>query len=182
MIILTSCGGNNNQNTQSESNQLNVIQEQLQAKGWKFITHQGGDMAEEYGVKPKYGIQDNYFDIQVGSGYDVVVKIVDIQTDQCIRCVYVPQNTTITTNEIPQGRYYLKLAYGNDWMEYADSGQKEGKFTKNNIYERSYQAYDFGKKNSQEVVNDTLKLNVISGMVENNFKTEEISEEEFMKN
>lgn len=183
ILIFVSCGAPNHQyQSQTDDTQLSVAQEQFKAQGWKFVTPQGGEMGAEYGCIPKYGIQDNYFDIQVGDGYDVVVKIVDITTDRCVRCVYVPQNKTITIHEIPQGRYYLKLAYGNAWMELASEGGKIGKFTKNVLFERSYSAYDFGKKNSQEVINYILKLNVVNGSVENNFQTEEISEEEFMKN
>jgi len=184
MLMLSSCYRNNHQsgNNQSDDNQLTVTQEQLQLHGWKFVEPKGGELGEEYGVKPKFGIQDNYFDIQVGNGYNVAIKIVDISTDRCVRYVYVPQNETVTINEIPQGRYYLKLAYGNAWMELETEDGIQGKFTKNLLFERSAIAYDFGKKNSQDVVNYILQLNVINGSVENNFRTEEISEEEFLKN
>jgi len=184
ICVLSSCNSNNHQSgdNQNDDNQLTVTQEQLQLQGWKFVEPQGGELGEEYGVKPKFGIQDNYFDIQVGNGYNVAVKIVDISTDRCVRYVYVPQNETVTINEIPQGRYYLKLAYGNAWMELEAEDGMKGKFTKNLLFERSAIAYDFGKKNSQDVVNYILQLNVINGSVENNFRTEEISEEEFMKN
>lgn len=37
-------------------------------------------------------------------------------TDECIRYVYVPENSTVNIQMIPQGEYYLKLAYGKDWM------------------------------------------------------------------
>ena len=178
--LSVSCAKTNSE--QSNSNELTQKQVQLKDEGWIFVQHKGGEMESKYGVKSKYGIQDNYFDISVGSGYDVVVKIVDINTDQCIRYIYVPQNQTITTNEIPQGRYYLKLSYGKDWMEKEADGITLGKFTRSVIYEKSSSAYDFGKKNSSELVDHILKLNVIDGSVENNFRTEEISEEEFMQN
>ena len=183
VLLFASCGTPNRQSQSlADDNQLSVTQERLRAQGWKFVIPKGGEMGEEYGIVPKYGTQDNYFDIQVGDGYDVVVKIVDIATDRCVRCVYVPQNKIVTINEIPQGRYYLKLAYGRAWMELTTDDGKIGKFTQNVLFERSYSAYDFGKKNSQEVINYILKLNVVNGLAENNFRTEEISEEEFMKN
>ncbi len=39
---------------------------------------------------------------------------------------------------IPQGKYYLKLAYGKDWMEYDNGdGTLSAKFTSNVTYDRS---------------------------------------------
>ena len=91
VLLFASCGTHSRQSqTQSDDNQLSVTQERLRAQGWKFVIPKGGEMGEEYGIVSKYGTQDNYFDIQVGDGYDVVVKIVDIATDRCVRCVYVP--------------------------------------------------------------------------------------------
>jgi len=178
--LFVACANRTSQRQCSDSS-LNVVQEQLLSQGWNFVDRSGGELGKDYGITPCYGMQDNYFDIQVGNGYDVVLKIVDICTDQTIRCVYVPQNKTVTINQIPQGRYYIKLAFGQAWMECENNGLKIGKFTRNVLYERSYSAYDFGKKNSREMVNYILQLNVVNGRMENNFRTEEISEEEFLK-
>lgn len=68
------------------------------------------------GIKPVYGLQDNYFDITIGQGFSVAVKIMSLNESKCIRYIFVPEGQTVTVNEIPQGKYYLKLAYGNDWM------------------------------------------------------------------
>ncbi|MBS5527380.1 MAG: hypothetical protein KHX42_04400 [Prevotella sp.] len=148
-------------------------------EGWSFDTPKGGELCEEYGVKPVYGIQDNYFDIRIGDGFSVAIKIVNAETDKCIRYVFVPENETITISQIPQGRYYLKLAYGKDWMEFVDNGNTKGKFTRNPFYEKSASSYDFGKKNSQGLINYTLEINVIDGTMEHDFETVPISEEEF---
>ena len=56
-----------------------------------------------------------------------------------------------------------------------------GKFTKNILYERSKDIYDFGKKNSTSIVNYQLKINVTDNGTMNNFETVPISEKEFMK-
>ena len=101
---------------------------------------------KSYGVTPVRGLQDNYFDITVGKGYSVAIKIMDAVTNHCIRYVYIPEEQTITINEIPQGQYYLKLAYGNDWMSYQTDSITIGKFSSEAFYERSIETYNFGYK------------------------------------
>lgn len=155
-------------------------QQKLFDAGWTLETPDE-DLTENYGIKPKYGIQDNYFDISMGSGCNVAVKIMDCATDKCIRYVYVAENTTTTVQEIPQGAYYLKLAYGYDWMELETDSVKQGKFTRNVSYERSQDTFDFGIKNSRDEINYRLEINVVDSKLENNFLATPIDEEEFMK-
>lgn len=156
------------------------VQQKLLEAGWTNETPDE-DMGEDYGVKPIYGIQDNYLDITMGNGCSVAVKIMDLETNKCIRYVYVAENTTTTVHEIPQGIYYLKLAYGCDWMELKSDEGKQGKFTRNVSYERSRDTFDFGVKNSREEINYHLDINVVNSKLENNFLTTPIDEEEFMK-
>lgn len=83
---------------------------------------------------------------------------------------------------IPQGKYYLKLAYGKDWMERGkEDGTIIGKFTNNVSYDKSIDIFDFGKKNDSNVVNYTLSINVVNSELGINFYTISISEEEFME-
>lgn len=175
-ICLVSCHNNKSTNEELSSNQMKLIEE-----GWKQATLSGGELDETMGVKPIYGIEDNYFDITIGDGFDVALKIVDYSTNKCIRYVYAPQNETVTINQIPQGKYYIKLAYGNDWMEYKTDSITLGKFTDNAFYEKS-NVFDFGVKNSQQVFNYELEINVIDGTAKNNFQTVEIDETEFETN
>lgn len=105
----------------------------------------------------------------------------ELGTDKCIRYVYVAENTTTTVQEIPQGVYYLKLAYGYDWMAKETINGKQGKFTRNVLYERSQDTFDFGIKNSREEINYRLDINVVDSKLENNFQTITIDEKEFMK-
>ena len=179
-ILLVGCTNTTN-NGQQTSSKLTEYQEQLLQEGWAFETPSNAELGEEYGVKPVYGLQDNYFDITMGNGYGVAVKIIDEATNRCIRYVLVGENSTETATQIPQGRYYLKLAYGKDWMEHTTDSITLGKFTKNAFYERSSQVYDFGKKNSLEEVNFDLRINVKDATGMNNFETIPISEEEFLK-
>lgn len=101
---------------QGDNNVVTPVQETMMANGWELSTPEGGDFDESMGIKPVYGLQDNYFDITIGNGFSVAVKIMSLKEHKCIRYIFVPEGQTVTVNEIPQGKYYLKLAYGNDWM------------------------------------------------------------------
>lgn len=161
---------------------LSNIQSTLLEEGWYIPkTTPSGELPKEYGVKNKYGQQDNYFDIEIGKGCDVAIKIVDAVTNKCIRYVFIPENSSANIQMIPQGKYYLKLTYGKDWMEYDNGdGTITGKFTSNVTYDRSVDIFDFGKKNSSNVVNYLLQINVVDSQLQNSFGTVEISEAEFM--
>lgn len=178
-LIMASCHNTASSNQGTHEN--SEYQEKLMRDGWTFEDLSDSELGEEYGVKPIYGIQDNYFDITMGEGYDVAVKIVDAQTDKCIRYAVVPENSTTTVTQIPQGKYYLKLAYGKDWMEFETDSITIGKFTRNAFYEKSRETYDFGKKNTMQEVNYDLRINVREETGMNNFETSPISEEEFLK-
>lgn len=180
MFVLASC--NHASQSHNEQEQLTASQEQMLSDGWQLANHEGGELDQAFGVNPQYGIQDNYFDIVIGRGGSVAIKIMNASTNRCIRYVYVPENETVTVTEIPQGMYYLKLAYGKDWMELYTDSITHGKFTRNVFYERSTSSYNFGKKNTQDYVNYRLEINVIDGTAEHNFHTETICEEEFVKN
>ena len=181
VVLISSCFVD--KPTQNEKQiEISDEQEEMIQKGWSFKTPKGGELGYQYGTNPKYGIQDNYFDIRIGGGFSVALKIVDVASDKCIRYVYVPENQTVTINQIPQGRYYLKLAYGKDWMECLDGNIIQCKFTRSPFYEKSTTYFDFGRKNSQSFVNYTLEINVLDGDVDNNFETINISEEEFNLN
>lgn len=169
---------------QKDTTKISEIQKNLINNGWyipKSIP--SGELSEEYGVKSKFGQQDNYFDIKVGSGFDVVIKIVNKANEQCIRYVFVPENTTANIQMIPQGQYYLKLAYGKDWMEHDNgNGTVEGKFISDVFYDKSLDVFDFGKKNSSSIISYVLQINIKDSCLQNNFETVSISEAEFMNN
>lgn len=177
-LTLTCCHAGQND---SETEELTPHQTELIEQGWTLQEPAGGELDESMGVKPIHGWQDNYFDISVGDGVNVALKIVDYATDRCIRYIYAPQNETVTVNEIPQGKYYIKLAYGLDWMTYRTDSGTLGKFTRKTSYKKSH-VFDFGIKNSRQTANYKLEINLIGGSAENNFPTTEIDESEFERN
>jgi hypothetical protein len=182
-IICCSCHHvqqSGNDSSQSD-NEATDVEQQMENEGWTPVSHENGELGKEFGIDNKYGLQDNYFDITIGKGFNVAIKIMDFETNKCIRYIYVSEASTAAVNDIPQGKYYLKLAYGNNWMELQTDSITIGKFTNDILYERSKDVYDFGKKNSTSIVNYQLKINVTDNGTMNNFETVAISEKEFMK-
>lgn len=183
MIFMCGCRHNKTVNQNDDNSLPSQVQNELLNNGWYVpMNIPSGELPKKYGIKSKYGQQDNYFDIENGDGCDIALKIMDISTNQCIRYVYVPENTSVNIQMIPLGKYILKLAYGKKWMEYDNGdGTLNAKFTDNVSYERSTDVFDFGKKNSSNIVNYLLQINVQDSKQHNNFNSIGISEDEFMK-
>lgn len=184
VIILTSLlfSGciNSNKDNGTQEDVVTINQQKLLSEGWNFTSeNQSRDLSSTYGMTPIYGIIDNYFDIKMGKGSDMALKIIDLSKNKCIRYVYVQENSEFTVSQIPQGKYKLLMAYGKNWMTQLIKGKYIGKFADNAYYEQSIDIFDFGKKNSREIVNYTLSINVQESLHAKNFNTEEICEENF---
>lgn len=147
VVIIASCHTRTNT---EETSEPTAVQQQMMEDGWRLGNPNEGDLPDEYGVTARLGIVDNYFDIELGGGADMAIKIVNIETGVTVRYMFVPHNSRTTINEIPAGKYYLKLAYGNDWMSRSDGYHTDGKFTKNVVYEKSNDYFDFGNAGSLE--------------------------------
>ena len=101
----------NQNNTNSASTVITANQQKLLEEGWN--SNKGSksrDISSEYGITPIYGIQDNYFDIKMGVGSDLVLKIIDLSKNKCIRYIYIQENSEYTISQIPQGKYKLLIA------------------------------------------------------------------------
>jgi len=154
----------------------------LLAEGWTEEYIQNGQFASCYNFSPKKGKTDNYLEVYVGSGTDVAIKIMNIDTDKCVRYVFINSGSTQRINNIPEGRYYLKIAYGKNWLSKVESGQCIGKFIRNPMYEKGDDVLDFTIKHTAEGYNIPsfqLQLDVVSSGVSNSFSSQNISETDF---
>lgn len=175
VTLLVSC----NTRKTEELSELTTVQKQLIDDGWKLGNPREGDLPEEYGVTARLGIVDNYFDVELIGDVDMVIKIVNVETRETVRYMFVTHNSRSTINEIPNGKYYLKLAYGNDWMSHREGCHIDGKFTRNVVYEKSNDYFDFGSTGSLESVSYSLKIKVERGQPYKDFSTSTITEKEF---
>ena len=119
---------------------------------WDRVKITTGDVPDCSNYTPKfaYGI-DNYLEIQLGYSRDAVIKLMDKYSEVCIRMAYIRGGETFRMMNIPEGKYYLKIAYGNDFAKYRKAGTCRVEFKKNAIYEKGSDVLDYYiKKTYQE--------------------------------
>jgi len=154
----------------------------LYSTGWTDSDISNGDLPVCYKYKKVNADIDNYLEVFVGGGTDVAIKIVNKETNKCIRYVFINRGTFYQIRGIPEGRYYLKLAYGKNWMTKKENGKCMGKFIINPLYEKSKELMDFRIKysgTSYKVPYYKLSLDVIASSASNNFESSNITESTF---
>lgn len=156
--------------------------------GWNKKHYESGETPECENVDPRYDYKlDNYLKVNVGSNTDVVIKLMKKQYDGdiCIRIVFIRSNETYYLKNIPEGNYYLKIAYGKDWRQKIVDQHCYGKFMKDANYEIGDERLDFNvihKSDRDQVPSFELSLDVIvTRGTKPTFKSNDISEAEFNK-
>ncbi len=125
---------------------------------WEKKTYKSGATPKSFNFKGKFDYKlDNYLKIKVGKNTEVVVKMYKMgqteKDDQLTRVTYINSNTTQFIRNIPEGEYYLKIAYGRDWKETEKNGKKFGTFTKNALYERGQQILNYNTVKTSKGIN-----------------------------
>jgi tetratricopeptide (TPR) repeat protein len=134
--------------------------------------------------KPKYnkGL-NNKLVITVGSNASVAVKLMDYSNDKCIRYVFINRNSTYSIRNIPEGKYYLKIAYGDDWKTMEGQPNCTGRFSRNTLFKKGSEILDYNlvySGNGYQVPSYSLKLDIIFTQDDmNTFSTEKINENDF---
>lgn len=163
--------------------------------GWEKKNYQSGVTPDCENITPRYDYElDNYLRINVGSGTDVVVKLMKIgyYRDECIRIVYVRSKDTYEIKNIPEGKYYVKIAYGTDYRQKIVDNHCYVKFMKDSQYEKSIEILDFNLvKQPNKIIGNQVSENwsvpsfelsldvVVKKGIRPNFKANNISEEKF---
>lgn len=152
---------------------------------WDSKNYSSGSTPDCENISPEYNNElDNYLKIQVGTKTDVVVKLMrqSPYEDKCIRVVYINGGDTYYLRHIPEGIYYLKIAYGKDYRQGIVDNKCYIKFIRNALYERGTETMDFNIiKTAQQVSIPyfELFLDVVTTTDANRFETGNISEAEF---
>ncbi|RZK59194.1 MAG: hypothetical protein EOO91_05875 [Pedobacter sp.] len=203
-LILITYGCNTNETRQNQPQQGEIIdqfqskdvardtpqyevpklteEEKLIQDGWDKVTFNNGIMPDCYNYTPRYGSVDNELSVTVGGGTDVAVKVMSVSSGRCVRYVYINSGNTYNIKNIPEGTYYLKIAYGRNWISKTANGICEGKFLSNALYEKGEDILDFNRQVTSEgysIPSFSLRLDVISGTADNTFNSNGISEEDF---
>ena len=176
----TTEGGSSSKLTPEQRYQ--VLKKQVLAQGWNEERVRNGVMSSCYNFKPSYGKLANRLTIQVGKNTDVAIKVMELNSGKCIRYVYVNAASTYTIQRIPEGFYYLKIAYGTDWVSHVAHRKCVGKFLRGALYKRGENTLDFRRVETDEgysVPSFSLQLDVIASDLANQFDSQTISEGDF---
>jgi hypothetical protein len=159
---------------------------------WDKVEMNNGISPECFNFAPKYDYKiDNKLQVSVSSKTDVVIKLINYITGKCIRYVYIRNGTTFNITNIPQGKYYTKIAYGTDWRQKIVNGQCIGKFTNDPLYKKGENILDFNKiylgivqegehsYKNYDIPSYSLSLDIISTNRTNELETNTISEDDF---
>ena len=163
----------------------NITLSQDNYDSWTPVTYNTGETPSCFTFNSKYNASiDNFLRISVGGNTDIVVKLMNNANYECIRYVYIRGGDTYEIKNIPEGYYYVKIAYGTDWRKNSALGTCFAKFVDNNEYIRGDDIMDFNLVRTQygiEGQNYELKLDVYTTKKSNSFDSEQISEDEFFK-
>lgn len=119
----------------------------LFGQGWKNEYLQKGQSSSCYANHKSDSSLDNYLTIHIGRYGDAYIKIVDRYTDEDIRQIFIPSNSTYSVRNIPQGMYYLKIAMGKDLQSNSSCGFR---FIKDPHYTKGDRTMDFNLVNQSD--------------------------------
>lgn len=163
-----------------------MIEKHNPYKSWEKLRLITGDTLACYNVIPSYDRNlRTKLTVRVLEGYDAVVKLYkkEESNDMCIRIAYIRSGESFDFLFIPEGLYYVKIAYGEDFRKGIVNNKCVTIFTKNSHYEIGTQFFDFYLVRKYDVIQTpTWTLEVKSrrpplpGEV---FTVKEITEEDF---
>lgn len=155
-------------------------------EGWISRKYETGDAPACDDAIAEYDKNlDNHLKITVNSNSDVVIKLMKKQAvgDLCIRTLFIENNDFTVINNIPEGKYYLKIAYGTDWRQKKIGGKCTGRFAENAHYEIGKQILNFKiiqLSNRIDIPSYSLTLGTkVTEGTDPTFTTDNISEADF---
>lgn len=111
------------------------------------------------------------------------VVLLESSYGSVIRHVYVKNNSTYTMKNIPEGRYRMKVMYGNSWNNEKDngSGYPKGGFMKNVSFSKSKddELFDFMFEKTYEGISYPTYSVTLHKVVNGNMQTESIDKDDF---
>ena len=113
----------------------------------------------------------------------------DINTETAIRIVFIKEGESIAIKNIPQGKYYLKEAYGKKWKQKNIDGKCIGEFSERPVYKKGQNIADFNIKKTVTATSENFQIPsysleigvVFSKTKSNTHQTDVISNAEFNK-
>ncbi len=154
---------------------------------WEDTALETGDELECLNISPQYDYKlDNYLKIDVSQNTEAVVKLIKVgdnpSEELCYRLAYIQSGDTYHMKNIPSGKYYLKIAYGEEWKQRTVNGKCIGRFVRKALYKMGDQILNFTPvrlAQGMDVPSFELSLDVSTDGTGNSFDTDDISEEFF---
>ncbi len=154
---------------------------------WDETEYETGETPQCLNIVPEFDYQmDNHLKIKnEGSETEAVVKLIKIDTPNgeeiTYRIAFIKAGDNHDMKNIPKGKYYLKIAYGQLWKETNLNGRCTGKFTKNPQYEKGGDIVDFSPiRTSEGVELPSYELSLdVDHNGGNGLATDDISEDQF---
>jgi hypothetical protein len=114
------------------------------------VNMENGNISNRGEVHPEYDYKiDNKLVISAEST-DAAVKIINTETDRCIRFVFINNGTTYIVRNIPEGKYYLEIEYGENWEVKEGEPNAKGHFANNDLFKTDRSDFDFNKVYSED--------------------------------
>ncbi len=96
---------------------------------------------------------DNYLQIRSGKNAEVIVDMIALATSKKIRTVHLKKNQTFFIRNIPEGKYKLHIAYGDDYAEKTIDNQCLAYFKNEKLTEVGNDILDFSVVQTDKGVN-----------------------------
>lgn len=185
---------NSKQYPASNPNEIEKPSVEPQQNYWNFESksYTTGSTPGCYSFTPKFNMSlDNELEVKVGANTDVVIKLINLKTNKCIRCVFINSGDTYKLKHIPEGIYFVKIAYGRRWKEKYENNDCIGRFTENSYYKMGVETLNYKKIYTGVITKDdkqyetfklpsyTISLDIKASLWEDRFKTDVITEKDF---
>ncbi|GHV35313.1 hypothetical protein FACS1894180_7250 [Bacteroidia bacterium] len=122
---------------------------------------------------------DAYVTFKNANETDAIVCLVNVKTSETVRNMFIGAGKNITMNEIPSGKYYLKVYYGNNWnTEKQNFCGTTGAFEDDERFQKSDQKKDYVviENTKQSYTIGTITL---YGVVDGNMSSTPMSAQDF---
>jgi hypothetical protein len=139
----------------------------------------GASPFEHYFGKGKYG-GEAWILFKNGNETDAVVCLVDIYSQETIRNEYIRSGQEYKMSKVPDGTYYLKVYYGNDWNPDKQTLYGKGAFNYDEHYSKSDKMDDYIEIKNTATGYSTYTITLYS-VIDGNMSSVPINEAEFFE-
>ena len=96
---------------------------------------------------------NNYFKLQIGNSADAIIDLISLETLESVRTLYIPKSTEYMTRNIPEGKYFVKVIYGEGYQETTTNGVCKLSFQNERMIEKGEDELDFNTVKNHQGLN-----------------------------